>query len=71
MSAKITKYVDAISVTGFNTSIFGRPKLTIVCGHCETLFKTRDYVPITNVGNLLAANCSSCGYWNNTKLVYS
>lgn len=64
------RMVDAKYVTGWNISLFGNPKLTIQCGKCFSLFKTRDYIPCNDLGGQLLAPCPFCGFWINTKLVF-
>lgn len=53
---------DAKLVTGWNMSIFGNPKLTIICGSCDSQFKTRDYYKFNPRGSV--ACCPNCGKWN-------
>lgn len=56
-----SKYVE-----GWNMSIFGNPKLTIQCGQCSGIFKTREYYPHRRFDNRLTACCQYCGFWNLT-----
>jgi len=66
---KIEKYTNAISVSGWSICSWGNPKLTAICGNCEGLFNTRQYVTITNRGNKIALFCPYCHYYNLTNLV--
>ena len=51
-------------------SLFGNPKLTIVCGDCYGQFKTKDYT-LDKKNKEIVANCPHCGMWNRTGLVKS
>lgn len=68
MSIPASQFVDADTVEGWNISLWGNPKLTIVCGGCHAMFKTKDYLPITNMDNEYAANCPKCNKWNQLGL---
>lgn len=57
----------AISVSGWNWSLFRNPLLTIICGHCQRTFKTRDY-GVDKRTREIAVCCEHCGYWNKTGL---
>lgn len=50
-------------------ALFNKPKMTIRCGGCYWLFKTRDYIPLTDRSGS-AAMCTSCKKWNLFPLVY-
>lgn len=57
----------ASSVSGYTFSIFGSPKLSIICGSCQYFFKTRDYIPFfpkNSEESISIANCPNCGKWN-------
>jgi len=64
------RLVKAQGVSGWSMSLFGSPKLTIICGGCYRPFATRDYIPFKGTGHLTAC-CSYCEMWNNTGLVRS
>ena len=66
---QINKLVNVSYVECWNFSIFGNPKLTVVCGECKGLFKTRDYVTIKNT-QTIGVFCPHCKTWNNTGLQY-
>lgn len=71
MAIPLSKICKAESVNGWNICLWGRPKLTIICGDCYNLFKTRDYNHITNMNNELAAVCPKCGKFNRLGLYYN
>jgi len=49
----IKDVVTAKYVEGWNMSLFGNPKLTIICGNCSGKFKTRDYQDLWMKKNIL------------------
>ena len=54
-------------IEGWNFSIFGNPKLSIVCGNCHSLFKTRDYYPTYCIDSevpIVMTPCPHCEKWN-------
>jgi hypothetical protein len=53
-------FVKCNSVSGYDWSLFGNPKLTIQCGACGYIFSTREYSRITNVNNEIVALCRYC-----------
>ncbi len=63
--------VDAAAVSAWSLSLLGGPKMTVVCGHCGSTWRTRDYYPLRDRGRLLHAKCPQCEWWNNTKLVFA
>ena len=61
--------VHARYFESWSMSLFGRPKMTVICGGCSRQFKTRDYMPF-NQGKSdegIVANCPICGKWNILK----
>lgn len=65
--------VEAAYVSGWNMSIFGQPKMKILCGSCGHTFRTRDYYPFTREGRShgFVAKCPCCPKWNRLNLVVS
>ncbi len=66
------KLCEAKDYRGWNICLWGRPKLSIICGHCDRPFKTRDYFPRNNHAGYkgLAAHCPACAYWNWMDMQY-
>lgn len=66
------KLCEAKDYRGWNICLWGRPKLSIICGHCDRPFKTRDYFPRNNHAGYkgLAAHCPTCAYWNWMNMQY-
>jgi hypothetical protein len=58
--------VRAANCEGWAMSLFGQPKMTIVCGECMGTFKTRDYHKVLKKGTPIGsfAKCSCCGMLN-------
>lgn len=73
MTIKIdsSKLVRASYVEGYTWSVFGNPKLKIICGKCNAQFHTRDYVPLYENGshNTDISCCQHCGIWNKLGLI--
>ncbi len=67
-----TNLCHASYVRGWNICLWGKSKLTIVCGNCDHLFKTRDYIPRYNDDQQrgLAAQCPGCSYLNWMNMEY-
>jgi hypothetical protein len=67
---KISKLTTAQSVNGFmgTLMIWTNPKLTVICGHCSGLFKTRDHIEMSDRGQEIAVFCPHCQYYNLTGL---
>ena len=65
--------VKAKFVEGWNFSIFGRPKLSIVCGSCGGEFKTREYRDFFENKQHIdsIACCCFCGKWNRLGVTYA
>ncbi len=61
------KIVKAKYSEAFSICIWGQPKMTVRCGHCNNLFATRDYKPDRETRECMA-HCPSCNYWNKTGL---
>ena len=66
------KIVKAKFTEGWNMSLFGKPKLSIVCGNCSGQFSTRQYINLYEKGRHTdsVACCQFCGYWNRLGLKY-
>ncbi len=64
----ISKLIKAQSVSGYNMCLFGNPKLTVFCGNCSGMFKTRDYIIIKNKNKEISVFCPYCCYYNLTGL---
>lgn len=66
--------VRAGHVSGWNMSLLGRPKVTVLCGFpgCGSTFKTRDYYPLSGgpYNRSLIARCPDCRKWNALGLRY-
>ena len=58
--------VPAQAWGGWNISIFGKPKLKVICGNCNAMFKTRDYYPYTVEDKYegAVACCPNCFKYN-------
>jgi len=69
MNVKVTedKIVKAKYSEAFSFSIFGNPKMTVICSHCNKTFSTREYRPDTKTREAMA-HCPHCDYWNGTAL---
>lgn len=68
----LTQQTKAKHVDGWTFTLIPglNPKLTMVCGNCNSLYKTRDYVRATNQRNEIVIFCPYCQYWNFTGLIY-
>lgn len=75
MTIKIStdRLVNVQYVEGWNFSIFGKPKLKIICGKCKSQFDTRDYIPLKENGyyNTDITCCPYCGMWNRLGMKYN
>jgi hypothetical protein len=54
---------DAADWETYTFSIFGNPKMKMICGKCYRPFESRDYSRY-NRGEGLAMCCPHCGMWN-------
>ena len=61
-------FVNARYFHSWALSIFGKPKVTIVCGGCSGQFSSRQWA-IQNDRKVVSC-CPFCGKWNRTRLVY-
>jgi len=61
------KIVRAKYSEAFCLSIFGMPKMTVICGNCGGQFKTREYIP-EKITREAIAHCPYCSMWNQTGL---
>jgi hypothetical protein len=64
----LEKQTRAMSVSGWSICLWGNPKLSVICGNCCNLFKTRDYIKVTNRGGEIAVFCPHCQHYNLTNL---
>lgn len=64
---RITEYTTASYYETWGFCLWGSPKIKIVCGECNALYSTRDYVKVTNMHNQIAAFCPYCRKWNLLK----
>lgn len=71
ISLPYDKFVNAKAYECWSLSLFGKPKLTVICGDCSSQFSTREWRTMTapEKGRVVAC-CPVCGKWNKTKLVY-
>ena len=66
------KLCEAKYASAWSVSIFGNPKMTIICGNCCAEFATRSYHPF-NKGKpdeCIVAHCPYCTKWNKVKLQF-
>ncbi len=65
--------VNAISYEAWSICLWGNPKMTVICGGCESEFKTRSYYAYNRAGHdpacgeAVVANCPRCGKWNRLR----
>jgi len=65
---QISKLTTAQHVSGWNICLWGNPKLTVYCGNCSGMFKTREYVQMTDRNYQIAVFCPYCSHYNLTGL---
>lgn len=58
----------ALAVETWNMSLLGRPKVRIMCRHCQAITATRDWMTLGHDRRIIVT-CGSCGRPNDTRLV--
>lgn len=64
--------VPCRNFSGYNMSILGKPKMTVICGSCSGMFKSRDWFPYTNSRRrkMSIVNCPKCNKWNTMNFTF-